>query len=72
MTQIRLNRGITSNIPQSVEILGTQGISALKDVTITSVSGDQILIYNASTNQFENVDISAIQDNLTEIDGGTY
>jgi hypothetical protein len=72
MTQIRLNRGITSNIPQSVEILGTQGISALKDVTITSVSGDQILIYNASTNQFENVDISAVQDNITEIDGGTY
>ncbi len=72
MTQIRLNRSITSNIPQSVEILGTQGISALKDVTVTSATGDQILIYNASTNQFENVDISAIQDNLTEIDGGTY
>lgn len=70
MTQIRLRRDQTSYVPSAVETVGAVSLNGLRDVTITSVATDQILKHNGTN--FVNVDLSDIQGNITEVDGGTY
>lgn len=72
MTYIRFNRQRTNSITQSREVVGTQSVGNLKDIEITSPTEDQILKYNATAGKFVNVDLSEIQANIDEVDGGTY
>ena len=64
MSRIVLNTGAVSHFtPEGADVQTGVSLNKLKDVTIVSVADAEILVYNSTTNQWENTD---------EIDGGTY
>ena len=72
MTQIRFNRQRTVSIPQSREVVGSQSVGNLKDITLNNLQQNDILAYNSLSSKFVNIPPADIQADLTEIDGGTY
>ena len=72
MSILLLNTGTTSHfISQAQDVQGQINLDKLSDVTVTAVQNNQILKYNSTTNQWENVaagDIVDLElDDLTDV-----
>jgi hypothetical protein len=64
MAKIILNTGVESHFtPQGSDVEQTVTLTKLKDVTVTSPQDGDILVYNSSTQEWENTNV---------IDGGTF
>lgn len=54
-------------LPEAPDVEGQISLNNISNVTITAVTDNQSLQYNAATSKWENADIVA-----NSIDGGTY
>ena len=56
----------------SVNVSADISLNSLADVTLTSLANGQFLVYNSSTEDFENKTITDLEGDISEIDGGSY
>ena len=67
-----LNAAVAQVLPQALDVQPGIRLNGLADVTTTNLQDGQFLVYNSSTQVFENESVSDIGTDITEIDGGTY
>ena len=61
MARIIVNHGVTSHfIAQGSDVQTTVNLNKLQDVTVINPQNNEVLKYNSSTSQWENVDPSTI------------
>ena len=71
MSILSLDTGTIAHfMPEGADVQAAVNLNALADVTLVTLTNGQILQYNSSSGQWENIDPQAIQPTL--IDGGTY
>ena len=70
MSIIALNSGtIAHYLPTGEDVNSAVTLNGLQDVTLVALNNGQILQYNSTAGQWENVDAGVLTD---IIDGGTY
>jgi len=70
MSRITLNTGTQHQYtPSGADLEAEIRLNKLSDVTIVSVQDNQVLQYNTTTLQWENVFVDTL---VTDVDGGFY